>query len=36
MMAQSGYDVTGIDFVEAALEMARERATASDVSIAFE
>ena len=36
MMAQNGYEVTGIDFVEAALEMARDRATAAEVSIAFE
>ena len=36
IMAQSGYDVTGVDFVEAALEMARERARAADVSVTLE
>ena len=36
IMAQSGCKVTGVDFVEAALEMARERATTADVSIALQ
>ena len=36
IMAQNGYDVTGVDFVEAALGMARERATVADVNVAFQ
>ena len=36
IMAQSGYDVTGVDFVEAALEMARERAQAAEVHVTLE
>ena len=36
IMAQSGYEVIGVDFVEAALDMARERARAADVSMSFQ
>ena len=36
ILAQAGYEVIGIDFVEAALEMARERAADADVSIQFQ
>ena len=36
IMAQAGYEVIGIDFVEAALDIAKERAVEADVSIQFQ
>ena len=36
IMAQAGYEVIGINFVEAALDIAKERAVEADVSIQFQ
>ena len=36
IIAQAGYEVIGIDFVAAALDMARERAASAKVSIQFQ
>ena len=36
ILAKAGYDVTGVDFVEAALDMARNRANDANVTIDFQ
>ncbi len=36
LMAQSGYQVTGVDFIQAALDMAKARAVTAGVNIAFQ